>query len=108
MRPLVEPLWRHHLGASADRRRSVFEFDFDAHENLRRLGEGDGAEPERPDEIDRALEKRDVTHGQSWRHGRPQSSALWVKKCLRIRCTSSVKTGSAITSNERFFPSGTS
>src|SRR5436305_10636438 len=108
MRPLVEPFWRHHLGASANRARSVLEFDLGGHENLRGLGDGHRAEPERPDEIDRALEKREFSHCQSWRHGRPQSSALWVKKCLRMRCTSSVNTGSAITSSERFFPSGTS
>ena len=38
----------------------------------------------------------------------PQSSALWVKKCLRMRCTSSVKTGSAMASSERGRGSGTS
>ena len=37
-----------------------------------------------------------------------QSSALWVKKCLRMRCTSSVKAGSAIASSERGRGSGTS
>ena len=67
------------------------------------------AESERPDKAHRALEKRDLPHGKTWRHHeRPQSSALWLKKCLRMRCTSSVKAGSAITSSERGRGSGTS
>ena len=53
--------------------------------------------------------KCDLPHGKTWRHHDwPQSSALWLKKCLRMRCTSSVKAGSAMTSSERGRGSGTS
>src|SRR4051794_10375878 len=104
MRPLVEPFRRQQFRGGADRCSLALEFDFRPNENLRRGMDRHRAEPERPDERNRALEKPDIPHRKSWRHGRPQSSALWVKKCLRMRCTSSVKTGFAITSSERLVP----
>ena len=55
---------------------------------------------------DKVLEDTDILY--SGMKELPQSSALWVKKCLRIRCTSSVKAGSAIASSDRGRGSGTS
>ena len=87
----------------------AFDLDLDAHERLRRRVDDHRAEPERPGERNRPLEECNVPHGQTWRHDASlQSSVLWVKKCLRMRCTSSVKTGSAIASSERGRGSGTS
>ena len=55
------------------------------------------------------FEQGDVVHHETKRHRiAPQSSVPWVKKCLRMRCTSSVKTGSAMASSERRRGNGTS
>src|ERR1700719_3333296 len=106
---LVEPFRHQQFGAGADRAAPALDLDLGTHEDLRCGVDDDSAKPERPDEPHRSLEKRNVPHGQTERHGlKPQSSALWVKKCLRMRCTSSVKTGSAIASSERGRGSGTS
>src|SRR5882724_232642 len=106
---LVEPFRHQQFGAGADRAAPALDLDFGAHESLRCGVDDHSAKPERPDEPHRSLEKRNVPHGQTERHGlKPQSSAFWVKKCLRMRCTSSVKTGSAMASSERGRGSGTS
>src|SRR5216683_1398894 len=109
MRPLVEPFRHQQFGAGAHRRALAFDFDLDAHEHLRCRVDDHRAEAERLYEINRTFKNPDVAHGNIWRHGDlSQSSALWVKKWFRIRCTSSVKTGSAIASSERGRGSGTS
>src|SRR5215207_3576725 len=109
MRTLVEPFWHQEFGAGAHTRALAFDLDLDAHKSLRRRVDDDRTEPERPGETDRALKERYVSDGQTIRHQASfQSSALWVKKCLRMRCTSSVKAGSAIASSERGRGSGTS
>ena len=109
LRPLVEPFRRHQFGARAHRRAPAFDLDLHPHEDLRRGIDRHGAKPKRLCERNLPLEKRDITHGQTMRHGYlPQSSAPWVKKCLRMRCTSSVKIGSAMVSSERGRCSGTS
>ena len=109
LRSLVEPFRHQQFGAGADRSALALHFDLGAHEQLRRGIDDHGAEPERPDKAHRAFEKFDVPHGDTWRHDAlPQSSAVWVKKCLRMRCTSSVKAGSAMASSERGRGSGTS
>ena len=107
MRPLVEPFRHQQLGAGADGRPLPSTSISTRTNSLRRRVDGDRAKAERPGEMHRAFEEGDVAHGQAGRHG-PQSSVPWVKKCLRMRCTSSVKTGSAITSSERGRGSGTS
>src|ERR1700676_633347 len=104
---LVEPLRHQQFGAGAKEGASAFDLNLGAHESLGRGVDDDSAKPERPDEPHRSFEKRNVPHSQTERHGlKPQSSALWVKKCLRLRCTSSVKTGSAMASSERGRGSG--
>src|SRR5260370_35772849 len=109
MRPLVEPFRHQQFGAGAYRRALAFHLDLDAHERLRCRVDDHRAEAERFYKTNRTFKKGDVAHGDIWRHGDlSQSSALWVKKCFRIRCTSSVKTGSAIASSERGRGSGTS
>src|SRR4051794_2135367 len=109
MRPLVEPFWHQKLGAGPCRPALAFDFDLDAHKGLRRRVDDNRTEPERPGESDRAFKEGDVSYGQTIRHQASfQSSALWVKKCFRIRCTSSVKAGSAMASSERGRGSGTS
>ena len=109
MRPLVEPLCHQKLGAGPCRNALAFDLDLDAHKSLRCRVDDDRTEPERPDESDRTFKKGNVLYGQAIRHRASfQSSALWVKKCLRMRCTSSVKAGSAIASSERGRGSGTS
>src|SRR5688500_10151712 len=102
MRTLVEPFWHQEFGAGAHSPALAFDLDLDPHKSLRRRVNDDRTEPERPCKGDRTFKKRDVSYGQTIRHqASSQSSALWVKKCLRIRCTSSVKAGSAIASSER-------
>src|ERR1700738_961343 len=102
MRPLVEPFRHQQFGAGAHRNALAFHLDLDAHEHLRCRIDDHRAEPERFYKTIRTFKKPDVAHGDIWLHGDlSQSSALWVKKCLRMRCTSSVKTGSAIASSER-------
>src|SRR5215208_4738654 len=109
MRTLVEPFWHQEFGAGAHSPALAFDLDLDAHKSLRRRIDDDRTEPERPGKDDRALEERYISHSQAMRHrASSQSSALWVKKCLRMRCTSSVKAGSAIASSERGRGSGTS
>src|SRR6267154_2008229 len=109
MRPLVEPFRHHQFGAGAHRNALAFDFDLDAHEHLRCRVDDHRAEAERFYKTNRTFKKRDVAHGDIWRHGDlSQSSALWVKKCFLIRCTSPVKTGSAIASSERGRGIGTS
>src|SRR5882672_9710101 len=113
LRALVEPFRRHQLGARTYRHGFGFGFAFDldlhTHESLGRGIDDHRAKPEWLGERHLSLEKRNIPHGDLWRHGGlPQSSALWVKKCLRMRCTSSVKTGSAMASSERGRGSGTS
>lgn len=107
LRPLVEPFWHQQLGAGADRNAPALDLDLDPHEQLRRRVDRDRAEAERPREMHGTFEESDVSQLQARRHDR-QSSAPCEKKCLRMRCTSSVKTGSAITSSERGRGSGTS
>src|ERR1700743_3393328 len=105
MRALVEPFRHQHFGAGADESALAFDLDLDAHERLWCRVDHHGAKTERPEELYRSFKKRNLPHGDTWRHGvRPQSgvlqsSAPWVKKCLRMRCTKSVKTGSAIESS---------
>src|SRR5260221_769749 len=109
MRPLVEPFWHQKFGTGALGTAPPLNFNLSPHEHLRRRVDNDGTEPERPRKADRAFEKRNISHSQAVRHRASfQSSALWVKKCLRMRCTSSVKAGSAIESSERGRGSGTS
>src|SRR5215208_8367471 len=109
MRTLVEPFWYQEFGAGTHSPALAFDLDLDAHKNLRRRVDDDRTEPERPGKGDRALEERYISDGQAIRHQPSfQSSALWVKKCLRMRCTSSVNAGSAIASSERGRGSGTS
>src|SRR5437773_6407002 len=109
MRPLVEPFRHQELGAGARGRTLAFDLDLDAYKSLRRRIDDHRTEPERPGKAHRTLKKGNVLYGQAIRHQASfQSSALWVKKCLRIRCTSSVKAGSAIASSERGRGSGTS
>ena len=109
MRPLVEPFRHQKFGTGAGGVAFAFDVDLDTHEHLRRRVDDNSAEPERPGKADRAFEERDISHSQAIRHRASfQSSGLWVKKCLRIRCTSSVKAGSAIESSERGRGSGTS
>src|SRR4051812_39711343 len=99
MRPLVEPLWHQEFGAGSSRPTLAFDLDLHTHKGRRRRIDDDRAEPERPGESDRTFKEGDVPYSQAIRHQASfQSSALWVKKCLRIRCTSSVKAGSAIES----------
>src|SRR5882672_8103074 len=97
MRPLVEPFWHQEFGAGSGRPALAFDLDLDAYESLRRRIDDDRAEPERPGKSDRTFKEGNVLYGQAIRHQASfQSSALWVKKCLRMRCTISVKAGSAI------------
>src|ERR1700730_19132465 len=109
MRPCVEPFRYQQFGAGARRRALAFDLDLDAHQHLPSRVDDHRAEAERFHKTNRTFKKPDVAHGDIWRHGDlSQSSVLWVKKCFRIRCTSSVKTGSAIASSERGRGSGTS
>src|SRR5882724_3554341 len=109
LRALVEPFRRHQFGACADRAPLAFDLDLHAHKRLGRGIDHYGAKAKRLGEWHLPLEKRDLPHSDTWRHDvLPQSSVLCVKKCLRMRCTSSVNTGSAIASSERGRGSGTS
>src|ERR1700755_3628616 len=109
MRALVEPFRCHQFGAGADRNALALDLDLDAHEGLRRGVDHHGAEPERFCERNGPLKERDIPYGDTYRHDDlPQSSALWVKKCLRMRCPGSVNAGSAMASSERWRGSGTS
>src|SRR5690348_12100764 len=105
MRSLVEPFWRQEFGRGAGRPALAHNLDLDADKGLRRRIDHDGAEAERPGKGDGPFEQGDVAHDETEGHG--QSSALWVMKCARIRCTSAVKTGSAIASSARGRGKGT-
>src|SRR5690348_3583556 len=100
MRPLVEPFRRQHLGAGAGRDTLAVDLDLDTDEDLHRSIDRDRAKAKRPGKRYLPFEEGDIAHSEAERHG-DQSSEPCVKKCLRMRCTNSVKRASAITSSER-------
>jgi hypothetical protein len=63
VRPLVEPFWHQELGAGAHSLAFAFNLDLDPHERLRRRVDDHRAEAERPGELHRSFEKRDIAHG---------------------------------------------
>ena len=75
LRRLVEPFRHQQLGGNAFAFAAVGKLDARAHEGLRRMRDGDSAEPERNAKAHRPLEKIGADQAQARRGGRHRGSA---------------------------------